>query len=141
MINKIVKAAQECVGTPFRHQGREVGVGLDCVGVAIHCALGIGAEFIDQQGYSRSPSGHLLESALDAQPCLKLKRIEDIAPGDLLLMRFAKEPQHIAIVTGTASNLCIVHGYENVGKVCEHTLSDLWYKRIIRVYAFVFTNS
>ena len=31
----IVNAARECVGTPFRHQGRVLGVGLDCAGLVL----------------------------------------------------------------------------------------------------------
>jgi cell wall-associated NlpC family hydrolase len=40
--HNMVLAARECLGTPFQHQGRVPGVGLDCVGVAIYAAREVG---------------------------------------------------------------------------------------------------
>lgn len=130
----LLTAARQCLGTPFRHQGRMVGVGIDCAGVAIHVAQAVGAEYLDVSGYGRIPAGGQLESSLDAQPCLQLlESIADRAPGDLLLMRFVFEPQHLAICTGQT----IIHAYEPVGICCEHDLSTMWSSRIVRVYRFL----
>ena len=126
----ILTAARSCLGTPFRHQGRIPGLALDCAGLVVSVAKEIGADYIDRPGYSRNPSGGLLESALDDQPCLE--RVTDRQPGDVLLMRFAGEPQHLAIFTGDN----IIHSYESVGKVCEHRMADVWAVRIVRVYRF-----
>ena len=126
----ILIAARSFLGTPFRHQGRIPGLALDCAGLVVSVAKEIGADYIDRPGYSRNPSGGLLESALDDQPCLE--RVTDRQPGDVLLMRFSGEPQHLAIFTGEN----IIHSYESVGKVCEHRLSDVWAARIVRVYRF-----
>ena len=54
-------------------------------------------------------------------------------PGDLLLMRFAGEPQHLAVFTGET----IIHAYQATGRVVEHSLDDKWRRRIVRVYRFV----
>jgi cell wall-associated NlpC family hydrolase len=73
----------------------------------------------------------LLESSLDAQP--DLERVMDVAsrqPGDILLMRFKYEPQHIAICAGET----MIHAYANVGKCCEHLIDGAWVSRIVRVY-------
>ena len=126
----ILIAARSCLDTPFRHQGRIPGLALDCAGLVVSVAKEIGADYIDRPGYSRNPSGGLLESALDDQPCLE--RVQDRQPGDVLLMRFAGEPQHLAIFTGDN----IIHSYESVGKVCEHRMADVWAVRIVRVYRF-----
>ena len=126
----ILTAARSCLDTPFRHQGRIPGLALDCAGLVVSVAKEIGADYIDRPGYSRNPSGGLLESALDDQPCLE--RVTDRQPGDVLLMRFAGEPQHLAIFTGDN----IIHSYESVGKVCEHRMADVWAVRIVRVYRF-----
>ena len=126
----ILIAARSFLGTPFRHQGRIPGLALDCAGLVVSVAKEIGADYIDRPGYSRNPSGGLLESALDDQPCLE--RVTDRQPGDVLLMRFSGEPQHLAICAGDT----IIHSYEAVGKVCEHRLASVWAARIVRVYRF-----
>lgn len=52
--------------------------------------------------------------------------------GDILLMRFDGEPQHLALYTGEN----IIHSYETMGKVVEHALTDTWNRRITAVYRF-----
>ena len=127
----ILAAARGAIGTPFRHQGRIAGRALDCAGLAIHVAREIGAEYVDVPAYGRSPSRGMLQAALDAQPCLCV--VPDRQPGDILLMRFAGEPQHLALITDTDT---IVHAYANVGQVCEQRLAQVWAARIVRVYRF-----
>ena len=126
----IIVAARDCLETPFRHQGRIQGIALDCAGVIVAVANEIGADNVDQQGYGRNPSGGLLESALDIQPCLE--RVYEKQPGDVLLMRFEGDPQHLAIFTGEN----IIHAYETIGKVCEHLFTEKWARRIVRIYRF-----
>jgi cell wall-associated NlpC family hydrolase len=88
MTDDILNAARQCLGTPFRHQGRIVGIGLDCAGVAIHVAQQCGLGSVDVAGYSRTPSCGQLEASLDVQPCLDRVMLNERQPGDLLLMRF-----------------------------------------------------
>ncbi len=128
----ILNHARQCLGTPFRHQGRMVGFGLDCAGVAIHVARQIGVGHLDVSGYGRTPADGQLERSLDAQPCLERVALGHRQAGDLLLMRFASDPQHLAICAGET----IIHAYEHVGQCCEHRLSSMWAARIVRVYRF-----
>jgi cell wall-associated NlpC family hydrolase len=131
-VDDILTAARQCLGTPFRHQGRLIAFGLDCAGVVIHVARQIGVGHIDVDGYGRTPANGQLERTLDAQPCLARVALSERAAGDVLLMRFASDPQHLAICTGEG----IIHAYESVGLCCEHRLSSLWAARIVRVYRF-----
>lgn len=129
----IIGAARQCLGAPFRHQGRLLGFGLDCAGVAIWVARHVGVSPIDVEGYGRTPKDGQIERALDSQP--DLMRVADPAdrqPGDLLLMRFATDPQHLAVFTGNS----IIHAYESAGKCVEHILSPVWSRRIVRAYRF-----
>lgn len=128
----ILTAARQCIGTPFRHQGRMIAFGLDCAGVAIHVARQIGVGHLDVSGYGRTPASGQLEQSLDNQPCLERIPLTRPSPGDLLLMRFASDPQHIAIYAGET----IIHAYEAAGRCCEHRLSSMWAARIVRVYRF-----
>lgn len=128
----IIAAARSCLGTPFAHQGRIKGVALDCAGLAVCVAHDLGVEYIDQQGYSREPISGLLHGALIKQPCLERTWKDQMQPGDILLMRFGRDPQHLAIYTGQT----IIHSFETVGIVCEHDLTDVWRRRIVAVYRF-----
>ena len=134
LADEIITAARQCLGVPFRHQGRSLDTGMDCAGVALHVAQAIGCDALDVTGYGRSPANGQLEATLDAQPDLyRILDIEDRQPGDLLLMRIKREPQHLAILCGET----IVHAYADAGKCAEHVLDRAWARRIVRVYRFV----
>ena len=132
--DEIIAAARSALGVPFKHQGRSLS-GMDCAGLVVHVARSLNLDYIDGDGYSRRPYGGLLETALDGQPCLE--RVTTRQPGDVLLMRFTGEPQHLGIFTGDA----LIHSYANVGKVCEHWIDEAWARRIARVYRFVGVES
>lgn len=131
----IIAAARELLGMPFRHQGRAPSGKTDCAGVLCHVAVAHGLPYADQVGYPRQPGSSRLESALDDQPCLVRIPVSTMQAGDALLMKFAGDPQHLAIFTGKT----IIHAYETVGKVAEHDLDEAWRRRIVRAYRFVVT--
>lgn len=121
----LVEAARGYLGVPFHHQGRNKA-GIDCLGLLVVSAKEAGIELEDHKGYSRQPDGITLRSECDRQ----LIKIDKMKTGDILLMRFRKEPQHIAIKT----DIGIIHSYQNAGKVVEHGLDAKWIKRIVGVY-------
>lgn len=125
---RIIAAARECLGTPFRHQGRIAGMGLDCAGLAVHVIRALGLPFTDERGYSRLPHKGRLQAAIDAQP--SLARVRDAAPGDVLLIRIGSEPSHVAIDCGET----MIHAYQHVGRVCEHRLDEHWTGAIVQRY-------
>lgn len=129
----IVAAARAAIGTPFRHQGRIVGKALDCAGLAVHAATAAGVSISDETHYPRTPGGGRLESALDRQTDIVRVDPNNLQDGDILLMRFGREPQHIAIVAGEN----IIHSYERVGRVVEHGLNAEWQSRIVRAYRVI----
>jgi cell wall-associated NlpC family hydrolase len=129
--NKIIKYARECLGTPYVHQGRMIGRGLDCAGVIVHVAKRLGFDPIELPGYSPSPSDGLLELSADAQPYLM--RVNTMQAGDVLMMRFVGDPQHVGIFTG--DNL--IHSYMQIDRVVEHTLDKKWAARVVRIYRFM----
>lgn len=128
----IITAALECIDTPFMHQGRVVGAGLDCVGVAIHVCKRLGLEPSDVVGYGRTPLNGQLESALDYQPFVSRITKDEVRPGDMMLMRFLGEPQHLAIM----GNDEVIHAYETVGKCVRHTMNTKWWNRVVHAYRF-----
>lgn len=126
----IVAEARRWIGTPFRHQGRVLGVGVDCAGLVIGVAHALGLSSFDYTQYGREPANGLLldicERHLNRMPLL------DARPGDIYAMRFGAEPQHLAIV----SDYGIIHAYAPAGKCVEHRMDDVWRRRIVRAYRY-----
>ena len=63
-LEDIERRALELDGTPFRHQGRVPGVGLDCIGVLV-CAVGDSARVVDVTDYPADPPGDRLLQLLE----------------------------------------------------------------------------
>lgn len=125
----MIAAAREAAGTPFRHQGRTVGQGIDCAGLVVHAAQAAGVDVLDQSAYSRRAGGAMLEAALDAQPMLE--RVAGLPQaGDIMLMRFEGNPCHLAICAGPT----MIHAWAIARKVCEHDFSQEWKNRVVRIY-------
>lgn len=133
----IVSAARAAIGTPFKHEGRQAGVGLDCAGLLVHVAREVGIEPLDRSGYARMPGNGQIEEALQEHVdagILARVSITDIRAGDLFLMRFAgeKASRHLGICAGDT----MIHAWAIVRKVCEHRIDETWRRSIVRVYRF-----
>lgn len=132
-VDEIVLAARACMGTPFRHQGRQIGVGLDCAGFAAQIARTVGCKVIDQTGYGRYPAAGILRKMIEAQPFLMTISPQEADVGDLLLMHFSGPEQHLAIVSRQGY---IMHAYEPSEAVVEHIMSPKWRRRVVAAYRF-----
>lgn len=130
--DRVIELARECMGTPFVHQGRKCGVGLDCAGVLEHIFKNYPLPYIDEKGYSRNPHDGQLEAILASQPSLKIIPKSEMRRGDVLGMRIKKDPQHIGIFTGPT----IIHSYANTGRVVEQRITN-WLPHITHVYRIV----
>ncbi|MCY1333619.1 putative phage cell wall peptidase, NlpC/P60 family [compost metagenome] len=128
----IIATARTMLKTPFRHQGRIPGLGLDCAGLLVCVCQALGLTIEDVQGYGRNPFNGLLEQAIRRQPFLREVPKAELQPGDVLLMRFTQAPQHIALVTDAG----IIHAYEHSGAVVEHRLAEVWKARITHCFRF-----
>lgn len=124
---QFVQAARGLVGTPFRHQGRVPGVGVDCIGVIIVAAKQVGwlpATF-DVTGYAREPTHGLLEKEME-------KYLEVDSWGPIALMRLLQEPQHVGVLDWDRATL--IHAWQFNKQVVEHRLDTHWMNRIYRSY-------
>lgn len=129
----IVTAARSALDTPFKHQGRRVGKGLDCAGLLVHVLTTLGFSVADRSGYSRHPSGSELEAAIAenvASGVLVIVPLSSIQSGDFVLMRFEgeKESRHLGIIGPGGS---LIHSWARVRKVCEHRIDAQWARRIV----------
>lgn len=123
----VICEARRWIGTPFHHQGRLLGVGVDCAGLVVGVARALGVCDYDVAGYGREPYQGLLQREVEGQ----LTPIAVPEPGAVLLMRFQTEPQHLGIYTSSDT---IVHAYEHVGRCLEHRFSDVWRARVVQSY-------
>lgn len=136
----VVAEARSWIGTPWQHQARAKGVGVDCAGLVIGVsrALGLVTAGMDVNHYARMPDGRSLLAHCDEwmrRVALALAR-----PGDVLVMRFDEHPQHIAIAADYAhGGLSIVHALDSRdrkrARVVEHRLSAGLRAKIVAAYA------
>jgi NlpC/P60 family putative phage cell wall peptidase len=134
--NDVIACAESWVGTPFRHQGAIKGVGADCVGFLKGVALETGLVTPELAAtwptdYSMQPSAGELRRLTSRH--LTLVPYDHRAPGDIVLMRFALEPQHLGMLTARDPDY-VIHCAEK--GVVEHRLDSVWRTRIVRVYRF-----
>lgn len=126
----IVALARECLGTVFRHQGRIPGVGMDCVGVVIHCWHGLGLPRYERADYGRNPHPARMCAELDRM--LEPLSIPEADVGDVLHMAWGRQPQHLAVISTDG----LIHAYEGAGRVVEHAFDATWRGRVRAAYRF-----
>jgi cell wall-associated NlpC family hydrolase len=142
MRKKIITSARTWLGTPFVHQGRVKGKGCDCLGFIIGVGNEVGIKIknlpikeFDDTNYTKIPDGKLLKKNLDN--LLKPKIKSSAKPGDIFLMNFGGNPQHLGIFSDYPNSpaTAIIHCYSGSGKVVEHRLDDFWFAKIEQVYS------
>ncbi len=124
----MIDAARNCIGTPFHHQGRTAGAGLDCIGLIVHAARVAGMDVEDCTDYGRNPDGIRLLQALNAHG---FEKTEQIQAGNVLVFRFNRFPQHVALATTATA---MVHAYAPMGSVVETTIGQSWLNRLTGIY-------
>lgn len=127
--SEISRAALAMVGTPFHAQGRMPGVGLDCIGVVVCVARALGVSHSDLTAYPMRPNG-MLAPLLDAQLVRVYRAPQE---GDVLLMSFAGEPHHVAVMV---DGVRIVHAYATVRKCVVQSYTDHWRAKVRAIYEF-----
>lgn len=135
----VVVCARSWVRTPYQHQQRMKYVGVDCAGLVIGVAreLCLVAADFDVNGYARRPDGVSMLAECDKF----MSRIETrvAVPGDVLVMRFVTDPQHMAIVGDYLhGGLTMIHAHgtsDGKGRVTERRLDPSMLATVIQAYA------
>jgi cell wall-associated NlpC family hydrolase len=133
----VVACARRFLGTPFVHQGRLGGVGLDCIGLLQAVAQGCGIAHEDFAEYSRRPDGEDLERRI-AKHCRRVQ-LAEARPGDILVFWIKEKlrgrvrpPHHVGIRTDVG--IIHTHGLTGVRRVVEHSLDTFWTERILSAW-------
>lgn len=113
------------VGTPWRHQGRTKGRGVDCIGLIVAAARDAGvmadASEFDRVDYLRHPRGDELREVLERY-CTPAATA---APGVLVLFRLGAKLRHVAVVAGET----MIHADSATGHVVEVGYRGPWLRR------------
>jgi len=121
------------IGTPYSHQGRTPGLALDCAGVIECAAKDCGFDVVEyNRGYGRLPHKGQLAAAILRQSWIR-QASEKWAAGNILLIRWKKEPQHLAVVT---ENETIIHAYQPSGRVVEVPLAE-WKEKTVMQFEVI----
>lgn len=131
----VVSEARSWIGTPFVHQGRLKGIGVDCIGVVVGVAKALGLSGYDKTDYGRAPNPAEMraELATHMQPIA----FKDVRPGDVLWFRVEGEPRHVGIVTETEP-MAMVHSYSRarVMACIEQDVDGFWRKRVAGAFRY-----
>jgi NlpC/P60 family putative phage cell wall peptidase len=139
----VVIRARSYVGSPFVHQGRQLGRGIDCVGLVLCVAedLGLrdsaGVPFLrgDYVSYSAQPVDRFVHEECIKRLTVKAP-LDELLAGDVLSMRVPHLPTHLAIIAIRSGVQYVIHAYNGNGKVVEHVLSEPWRRRIVGSFSF-----
>lgn len=130
----IVAEARAWLGTPWQHQGRVKGAGVDCAGLVIEVARACGLAAVCISGYSRFPSGAQIEQLCE-QHMRRLPSLDVAQAGDVVLMHVNQESRHMGFLTDHPDGgLALLHAYAGHRKVVEHRLDGWWSSRIVAAY-------
>jgi len=130
---EVVETARRYRGTPFQHQGRRIGLGIDCAGLLVGVAHDLGLSDWDMDGYPRIPDGKTMQAILRSE--MVPIASDQIRPGDVLLFGFYQHAQHLAIIT-RVDPIYIIHAYQPNDEVVEHRLDSVWQRRVRGAYRF-----
>ena len=129
---------RQCIGTPWKHQGRNPAVGLDCAGFGAHWLALNGVTVQDRADYGRDPDGSLWEeiSRCLGEPIAHGRGCgRKVQPGDVVLVEFtAGSPRHVGVIADAYDDLSLIHALSSERKVVEHTLDARWADRVVAVW-------
>jgi len=116
----IVQAVRSYIGTPYRHQGRVPGKGLDCVGVAICALREVGIVVDEPDHYRMDPDSDVLIDCI--------RQVADPIPardrqaGDLLVFWWSHDraPKHVAVYVGGGR---MVHSFRSYRSTVEEPVA------------------
>ena len=130
--NQITSKAREYLKTPFVHQGRRKGVGIDCIGLLVGVAQELGLPIEDCTNYGEQHDGKTLLLELAAQ--LEPLEIESRKEGNIVCFWIKRpdKPTHVGLLTSYG----LIHTYRTKGEVVETTFDAFWKTRVHSVFQY-----
>lgn len=132
MRQQIVDEARTWLGVPWRHLGRN-RQGIDCVGLGVVVAQALGITDYDTREYGRTPKPGLLAGL--RRVAIEIP-IDDILPGDFLVMRGTAYPYHVAFVSEKHGVRHIIHAHASRRMVVEEPYIHEWPGLTVAAFRF-----
>lgn len=108
-MSAVLERARALLGTPFRLQGRDPAIGIDCVGLVI---LAGGIEGAPKPDYRRR--GNHLRSFLDrSNRWFRRVSARTARPGDIAIIECGPKSWHVGVIDDGA----LIHADPRVGRV------------------------
>lgn len=138
--NQVVEIARAWLGTPYRHQFSKKAAGTDCLGLIRGVWRELyGVEPEQVPAYTPDWSEPQREERLwvAAQAHLIPKPVDDVAPGDVVLMRMRDTAvaKHLGIQASQGEMPTLIHAYTGHG-VVESPMSQPWARRVVARFCF-----
>lgn len=138
--DKIIKEALDWVNTPFLHQARVKGQGVDCAQLTLGIALNVGlvsrSDVIKVPQYPIQLANlreEILLHTLESFGCEEIK-LEKAKPGDILVFKYGRIHSHLGILIEKNR---FVHAFAKGSKiVCCAWLTSEYAQRVSKAYKF-----
>lgn len=129
-----INELRKYLGVKFLHQGRTED-GIDCAGLVIVSAKKLGFDFYDVVIYDRKPNQYEIIKSIEEAGLYQVRR-NKIDVGDILLMSYDGNVQHIAVVSEkNEESIYIIHAVTD-REVIEHRLDKAWLSKVVMCYRF-----
>lgn len=128
---RLAAAAEQWLGTPYRHNAKVRGVGVDCGRLAIGAAEDAGfftKDSIVPGNYSTEWHLHRNEEKmleLVAKYCDEVP-VTDMRRGDVLLFQYGRVCSHAGIYLGDGR---VIHSYVERGTIISELKDSMFYRR------------
>ena len=127
----IIREARSWIGTPWHHNQRCKGAGVDCVQFIAALAQSQGLDIGKLENYYRTPRGDELLDTMRAIPGLVETGI--IQGGSILVFRVGGIPHHLAVATEEG----MIHADAKVGRVVELSHRGFWDRLLVTAFKVV----
>ncbi len=133
---EVAQKALEFLGTPYHHQAKVKGLGVDCgqLILAVAQELNLVSPTMRVTNYSTEWHLHNTEekmlNMLEQFNCVEKTTLE---VGDIVCFKFGRVCSHLGIYLGDGQ---FIHARIDQGKVVINSLSGDWLKRHIKTYSF-----
>jgi cell wall-associated NlpC family hydrolase len=129
----IVTEAKSWIGTPYAHQGRRKGSFVDCVGLVMGVARKLDISDYEYKAYSMTPNPRLLRNLCDENLVLLGTRgAVELQPGNVLLLKWSRFPQHMGIVS-SINPPYMIHAMREIEVCAEQEVNE---NDIVAIYDF-----
>ena len=132
-MQNLIDSARTWINTPWQHNQRIKGIGVDCVNFlsAIAHESGLNIEEIPES-YGRTAIDNQIEEYLKRN--FTLKNSLEIEENNIILYTFSGYKNHVALATSPTT---IIHANSRVGKVVEHQIDGIWLKFIASIWVII----